>query len=158
MKHKEKTIFEKEDVLSFLNKENISGFTLEALVLFLKQFVKTTKKNVFLEMESDSDAFDFYSAGVESDSSVFVYFPRGSSLDCVPGFEQEHLRYQKEALVRLINDRGLVCVGTTDSFNAPCVSKNIINNNVSLISCKPLFPYEPNIKKPVSLYPIHTQK
>ena len=133
MKHKEKTIFEKEDVLSFLNKENISGFTLEALVLFLKQFVKTTKKNVFLEMESDSDAFDFYSAGVESDSSVFVYFPRGSSLDCVPGFEQEHLRYQKEALVRLINDRGLVCIGTTDSFNAPCVSKNIINNNVSLI-------------------------
>ena len=133
MKHKKNQIFEKRDVLSFLNKENISGLTLEALILFLKQFIEKTEKTVFLEMENDSDAFDLYSAGIENNSRIFTYFPIGFSSESVPGFEREHLRYQKETLVRLINNKGLVCVGTTASFNSVCVSKNIANNTVSLI-------------------------
>ncbi len=123
--------FKEKKFFGFLKEKNITSLTKDSLIVFLSEFIGETNKKLLLEFQNENDVFDFYNTAKEHRPAVFTYFPLKEKENRVPGFEKEDDRYQKESLIRLSENSGVVCLGTKQSFNKKNIPKNITNNKRS---------------------------
>ena len=125
MKQKENPVFSKQLLDDFIDRSFLSGLTKEALVVFLSELVTRLSKNIFLEFETNDEAFSFYRSAVEYNEKSFLFYPESLPGVSVPGFRTEEARFQKESVVGLVSEIGVCCVGTGVSFSEKKTSQNI---------------------------------
>ena len=123
MKHKTHNVFKESLLEKILGGGTVSGLTSDCLVVLLLELSFYIKKNVLVFMENSEFAFDLYNKGYEYNKKVFSYLPETGSKNNVPGFDKESSRYRKESLLKSSRDFGVVCFGTTLSFNEIVVPK-----------------------------------
>ncbi len=128
MKHETGTIFKNSFLEEVLGGGNISGLTSDSLIVLLYEMSLYSKENILVFMEDPEFAFDFYNKGCEYNERVFSYLPETKSENNVPGFERESSRYKKESLLKASSGLGVVCFGTTASFDENIVSRRYKRN------------------------------
>ena len=124
VKRKTNTVFKESFLEKILTVGTVSGLTSDSLIVLLSELGFYTKKNVLVFMENSEFAFDLYNKGFEHNKHVFSYLPETTSENNVPGFEEDSHRYRKESLLKSSSDLGIICFGTTLSFNEAVVPKS----------------------------------
>ena len=125
MKPVSSIIFPQNQLFEFIDKPSFSGFTKEALIVFITDLLSVLDKNILLQFDSEDEAFSFYRSASEYSNSVFLYYPMSLGGDIVPGFNTEESRYQKESVLNLSSTFGFCCIGTEKSFLEKIIPKNV---------------------------------
>ena len=127
MKHQRGSghVFSSDLIKKFIHGFSISGMTKEALAVFLYETTCIYKNNLFIQLDNNERALSFYRVFNEYRDDCYLYYPRASTHDIVPGFDVEDTRYRKESLLRLMGDGASCCVVTERSLNEPSIPRSI---------------------------------
>ena len=129
-------VYPQEILESFNGGASLSGLTRSSTCLFLLQQLKKSNRDIFVTLNSEDEAFSFYSLCLDSNSEAFVYFPQKRTGDWVPGFGLDTRRFRKEAILQLSSEKRVCCIGTESSLfenlNREPIEKNIYKQTLRI--------------------------
>ena len=118
-------VFPKQVLNNLSGGVRISGLTKPSISLFLYEYLNSINNTALVEVPSEDEAFALYSLWLDSEMGSFVYFPTEASLERVPGFGTDALRFRKEAIIELSSSRPTCCIGTKISFIDKCLESGL---------------------------------